>query len=100
MDIVFSLDSVLTALGLARDFLTMALAISGAIVVMLYASKVVSDFIEKKPVIKLLALGFLIIIGMVLMADGFHFHIPRGYLYMAMSFSLVVILWNFYKDKR
>lgn len=94
MDIIFSLDSVLTAIGLTSRFWVMAVAISIAIFVMIYASESVSQFIEKHASIKMLALSFLILIGMVLIADSFDFHIPRGYIYFAMGFSLSVELLN------
>jgi predicted tellurium resistance membrane protein TerC len=90
MDVIFSLDSVLTAIGLTNQFWVMALAITIAILVMIYASEPVSYFIEKHPTVKMLALSFLILIGMVLVADSFQFHVPRGYVYFAMGFSLAV----------
>lgn len=90
MDVIFSLDSVLTAVGLVSEFWIMAFAITCAILVMIYAADTVSVFIERFPTIKMLALSFLILIGMVLIADGFSFHIPRGYIYFAMGFSLTV----------
>jgi len=97
MDIIFSLDSVLTAIGLTNLFWVMALSITCAILVMLYASEAVSYYIEKHPSIKMLALSFLIMIGMVLIADGFGFYVPRGYIYFAMGFSLTVELLNLMK---
>lgn len=97
MDIVFSLDSVLTAIGLTNHFWIMAIAITFSIVIMLYASEPVSRFIDKYPTVKMLALSFLILIGMVLIADGFSFHIPRGYVYFAMGFSLGVEMLNITK---
>ncbi|NCT57641.1 MAG: TerC family protein [Legionella sp.] len=100
MDIIFSLDSVLTAVGLTSHFWVMALAITVAIVIMIWASESVSLFIEKHPTIKMLALSFLILIGMVLVADGFQFHVPRGYIYFAMGFSLSVEALNFWKRAR
>lgn len=100
MDIIFSLDSVLTAIGLTDNFWIMAIAISVAILVMIFASEWVSAFIEKHPTIKMLALSFLILIGMVLVADSFHFHIPRGYVYFAMAFSLTVEGLNLYRRSR
>ena len=100
MDIIFSLDSVLTAVGLTPHFWVMALAITVAIIVMIWASEPVSLFIEKHPTIKMLALSFLILIGMVLVADGFQFHVPRGYIYFAMGFSLSVEALNFVKRAR
>ena len=100
MDIIFSLDSVLTAIGLTHLFWIMALAITIAILVMIFASDLVSHFIDKHPTIKMLALSFLILIGMVLIADGFSFHVPRGYVYFAMAFSLGVETLNLLKKKR
>ena len=100
MDIIFSLDSVLTAVGLSSYFWVMAVAITCAILVMMYASEPVSRFIEANPTIKMLALSFLILIGMVLIADGFSFHVPRGYVYFAMGFSLGVEVLNQLKYAR
>lgn len=100
MDIIFSLDSVLTAIGLTHLFWIMALAITIAILVMIFASNIVSHFIDKHPTIKMLALSFLILIGMVLVADGLSFHVPRGYVYFAMAFSLGVESLNLIKQKR
>jgi predicted tellurium resistance membrane protein TerC len=100
MDIIFSLDSVLTAIGLTSVFIIMAIAITIAILVMIFASEPVSAFIEKFPTVKMLALSFLILIGMVLVADSFAFHIPRGYIYFAMGFSLGVEGLNLYKQSK
>lgn len=100
MDIIFSLDSVLTAVGLTTRFWIMAVAITIAILVMIYASEPVSHFIDKYPTIKMLALSFLILIGMVLVADGFSFHIPRGYIYFSMGFSLSVEMLNILQHVR
>jgi predicted tellurium resistance membrane protein TerC len=100
MDIIFSLDSVLTAVGLTNNFSVMALAITCAILVMVYASEPVGRFIEHHPTIKMLALSFLILIGMLLVADSFAFYIPRGYLYFAMGFSLSVESLNLLRQAR
>lgn len=100
LDIVFSLDSVLTAIGLTQRFWIMATAITIAIILMLFASEPLSRFIERHPSIKMLALSFLILIGMVLVADSFQTHIPRGYIYFAMGFSLFVESMNLYRYKR
>lgn len=100
MDIIFSLDSVLTAIGLTTRFWVMAVAISFAIFIMIYAAETVSLFISRHPTIKMLALSFLILIGMVLVADAFALHIPRGYVYFAMGFSLSVEALNIFKRKR
>ncbi len=100
MDIIFSLDSVLTAIGLTTNFWIMAIAITIAILIMIFASETVSRFIQKYPTIKMLALSFLILIGMVLIADSLSFHIPRGYVYFAMGFSLAVEALNLTKKTR
>ena len=100
MDIIFSFDSVLTAIGLTQNFVIMALAITIAILVMIYASDVIAKFIASHPTIRMLALSFLILIGMVLVADGFSFHVPRGYVYFAMGFSLGVETLNLVKRAR
>lgn len=100
LDIIFSLDSVLTAIGLTDRFWLMAVAITIAIVTMVFASEPLSRFVEKHPTIKMLALSFLIMIGMVLIADGFAFHVPRGYIYFAMAFSLFVEMLNMFARKR
>lgn len=100
MDIIFSLDSVLTAIGLTNNYIIMAVAITCAILVMIYASEPVSSFIEKHPSIKMLALCFLILIGTLLVADSFAFHVPRGYLYFAMGFSLGVESLNLLRQAR
>ena len=98
MDLVFSLDSVLAAIGLTTHFIVMAVSITFAIVIMLYASDPVSHFIEKHPTIKMLALSFLMLIGTMLVADAFSFHVPRGYIYFAMGFSLSVEALNLLKQ--
>lgn len=90
LDIIFSLDSVITAIGMTQAYYIMATAISLAIVVMIFASNRLSHFIEKNPSIKVLAISFILMVGMVLIADGFHFYIPRGYIYFSISFSLFV----------
>ena len=100
MDLVFSLDSVLTAIGLTTNFWIMFASITIAILVMLGASKTVSIFLAKYPALKILALSYLILIGILLVADGLSFHIPRGYLYCAMSFSLLVEALNIKKGTR
>lgn len=100
LDVIFSLDSVLTAVGVASHYWVMALAITVAIIIMIFASEPVSHFIEKNPTIKMLALSYLILIGMVLIADGFALHIPRGYIYFSMGFSLGVEALNLVKRSR
>lgn len=100
IDIIFSLDSVLTAIGLTQRFWLMAVAITLAIIAMLCASEVLSRFIERHPTIKMLALSFLILVGTVLIADGFEFHIPRGYIYFAMAFSMFIEGLNLLRRKK
>ncbi len=99
-DIVFSFDSVITAVGLTPHFWVMATAITIAIIVMIVASEPLAAFINKHPSIKMLALSFLLLIGTVLMADGLHFHIPRGYIYFALVFSILVEALNFVKIRK
>jgi len=94
IDVVFSLDSVFTAVGLANQLSIMIAAIVVSILVMMWVSGSVSAFIERHPTIKMLALAFLILIGMALVSEGLHFDIPKGYLYFAMAFSVVVELIN------
>jgi predicted tellurium resistance membrane protein TerC len=94
LDIVFSLDSVITAVGMAREFWVMATAIVIAVALMLVASGPIMRFIQAYPTVKMLALAFVLLIGMALVADGFEFHIPKGYLYFAMSFAVFVEALN------
>lgn len=94
IDIVFSLDSVFTAVGLARDLPIMVAAIVAAILVMMWVSRPIAAWIERHPTLKTLALAFLILIGMALIAEGAHFPIPKGYIYFAMAFAVVIELVN------
>jgi predicted tellurium resistance membrane protein TerC len=94
LDIVFSLDSVITAVGMADHLPIMIAAVVIAVLVMLVASEPVSAFVNNYPTVKMLALSFLLLVGMALIADGLHFHIPRGYLYFAIAFSGVVEALN------
>lgn len=94
IDIVFSLDSVFTAVGLAKDFAIMAAAIVVAILVMMWVARPIGAFIERHPTIRMLALSFLILIGAALVAEALHFEIPKGYLYFAMAFATGVELVN------
>lgn len=100
LDMVFSFDSIMTAIGLTSSFLIMAIAIISSIVLMMFASGPLGHFINKYPSLRLLALTFLMLIGMVLLADGLHFEIPRGYVYFAMLFSLVVEVLNILAGRR
>jgi predicted tellurium resistance membrane protein TerC len=94
IDIVFSLDSVFTAVGLAKDFAIMAAAIVAAMLVMMWVSRPIGAFMGRHPTIKMLALAFLILIGVALIGEGLHFEIPKGYLYFAMAFAVGVELIN------
>jgi predicted tellurium resistance membrane protein TerC len=94
LDVVFSLDSVITAVGMANEFAVMATAIVIAVVIMLVASKPLGDFVEQYPTVKMLALSFLLLIGMTLIADGLGFHVPKGYVYAAIGFSVGVEALN------
>jgi predicted tellurium resistance membrane protein TerC len=94
LDIVFSLDSVITAVGMANEFSIMAAAIVIAVLIMLVASGPVSDFVNRHPTVKMLALSFLLLIGMTLIADGAGFHVPKGYIYAAIGFSAAVEALN------
>jgi len=94
LDVVFSLDSVITAVGMANEFWVMAAAIVIAVAMMLIASKPLADFVEQYPTVKMLALSFLLLIGMTLIADGAGFHVPKGYVYAAIGFSVGVEALN------
>jgi predicted tellurium resistance membrane protein TerC len=94
IDIIFSLDSVITAVGLAQDLAVMAIAIVISVLVMMYAARAISEFVERHPTVKMLALAFLILVGTALMAEGLEFHIPKGYIYFAMAFSVSVEMLN------
>jgi len=94
LDIVFSLDSVITAVGMANDLAVMVAAVVIAVGVMMAASGAISGFVEKHPTVKMLALSFLLLIGLSLVAEGFHQHIPKGYVYFAMGFSVFVEMIN------
>jgi predicted tellurium resistance membrane protein TerC len=100
LDIVFSLDSVITAVGMVNHLPVMVAAIVLAMAVMLFAMERVNRVIERHPSLKVLALAFLILIGVVLVAEGFEQHIPRGYIYFAMAFSLGVELLNIRQRRR
>jgi predicted tellurium resistance membrane protein TerC len=94
LDIVFSLDSVITAVGMAKDIAVMIIAVIAAVVVMMVAAGSISAFVDRHPTVKMLALSFLLLIGMALVAEGLEFHIPKGYIYFAMAFSVVVEILN------
>ena len=94
LDIVFSLDSVITAVGMANDLAIMVAAVVIAVIIMLFASGPISDFVNERPTLKILALSFLLLIGFSLVVDGLHYHIPKGYIYFAMGFSIFVEMIN------
>jgi predicted tellurium resistance membrane protein TerC len=100
IDIVFSLDSIITAIGMAQDLAVMIAAVTIAVAVMYAASGPVSDFIGRHPTTKMLALAFLVLIGVALVADGFGAHIPRGYIYFAMAFAAAVEIFNVVAGRR
>lgn len=100
LDIVFSLDSVITAIGMSNDLPVMITAVIIAMAVMLFAAKPVSEFVNAHPTVKMLALSFLLLVGMALIADGLDYHIPRGYLYFAVAFSLGVECLNLWAKKK
>lgn len=100
LDIVFSLDSVITAVGLVDQVSLMAIAIILAVLVMLMAAKAIGDFVDEHPTIKILALSFLILVGVTLMVEGFDVHVPKGYIYFAMAFSVTVEMLNIRMRKK
>jgi predicted tellurium resistance membrane protein TerC len=100
LDIVFSLDSVLTAVGMANDIPVMIAAVVISVGVMLFASGPISRFVHEHPTVKMLALSFLLLIGVTLLADGFGFHVEKGYIYAAMGFSVFVEMLNLAARKR
>lgn len=94
MDLIFSLDSVITAVGMAQAIWVMITAVIIAVAVMMIFARPISDFVERHPTVKILALSFLLLIGVMLVADAFDQHIPKGYIYFAMAFSLFVEVLN------
>jgi len=100
IDIVFSIDSVITAVGMARDLPVMVIAIVIAVGVMMVAAKSIGTFVDNHPSIKMLALSFLTLVGVALIGEGLEMHIPKGYIYFAMAFSVAVEVLNIYSRKR
>jgi predicted tellurium resistance membrane protein TerC len=101
IDIVFSLDSVITAVGLADDVEVMVLAIVTSVAVMMFAARPIGEFVDAHPTIKMLALAFLVLVGVTLIAEGFDAHVPKGYVYFAMAFSVAVEMLNIrMRDRR
>jgi predicted tellurium resistance membrane protein TerC len=94
IDIVFSLDSVITAVGMADHIMVMVVAIVIAVGVMMFSARAIGDFVDRHPTVKMLALSFLILVGVTLIAEGLEFHIPKGYIYFAMAFSVGVEMLN------
>lgn len=90
LDLVFSIDSIVTAVGMVQELWVMYTAVVVTVIIMLIASKPISDFIKKHPSFKILALSFLMMIGVSLLAEGFHFQIPKGYIYFSMAFAFIV----------
>lgn len=100
IDIVFSLDSVITAVGLAEDVAVMITAVVISVLVMMVAARSIGEFVDKHPTVKMLALSFLIMVGLALIGEGLELHIPKGYIYFAMAFSVVVEMINIRIRKR
>jgi predicted tellurium resistance membrane protein TerC len=100
IDIIFSLDSVITAVGMADQLWVMVVAVVAAVIVMLVASDPLAQFIAANPTVKMLALSFLLLIGVMLIAEGLHFHIPKGYVYFALGFSVTVEGLNNWVQRR
>jgi predicted tellurium resistance membrane protein TerC len=94
LDLVFSLDSVITAVGMVKEVPVMIAAIILSIGIMLFAAKSISDFVDHRPTVKMLALAFLLMVGTTLVAEGLHFHVSKGYIYFAMAFSCLVEVFN------
>ena len=94
VDLVFSLDSVITAVGMADHLGVMILAVIIAVLVMMLSAKAIGEFVDEHPTVKMLALSFLVLIGVALVAEGIDLHIPKGYIYFAMAFSVVVEMLN------
>ncbi len=94
LDIIFSLDSVITAVGMANDLSIMISAVVVAVAIMMFSAKTIGDFVMRHPTVKVLALSFLLMIGLALVSDGVGFHIPKGYIYFAMGFSIFVEMIN------
>ena len=100
IDIIFSLDSVITAVGMVDDLWVMVVAVVVAMIIMLVASNPLANFVNRHPTVKMLALSFLLMIGIVLVADGLHFHIPKGYIYFSLAFAITVESLNLWARSR
>ncbi len=99
LDIIFSLDSVITAVGLSDHLFIMMVAVVIAVGVMMFAARPIGDFVDRHPSVKMLALSFLILVGFTLMLESFEIHIPKGYIYFAMFFSIAVESLNLLRNK-
>lgn len=100
IDLVFSLDSIITAIGMVNNLQVMIAAVVASVALMMVASAPISDFVSAHPTVKMLALSFLMVVGVVLVAEGFGHHVPKGYIYFAMAFSVVVEMLNIRLRKR
>lgn len=100
IDLVFSLDSIITAIGMVSNLTVMIAAVVASVGLMMVASAPIGDFVSNHPTVKMLALSFLMVVGVVLMAEGFGHHVPKGYIYSAMAFSVVVEMLNIRMRKR
>ena len=100
LDIVFSLDSVITAVGMANQIGVMVAAVIIAVIIMLFAAESISKFVNSHPTVKMLALSFLVLIGVSLLGEGLDQHIPKGYIYFAMAFSVLVEMLNLRLKKK
>jgi predicted tellurium resistance membrane protein TerC len=100
LDIVFSLDSVITAVGMANQLWVMVTAVIAAVAIMMFAAGTISSFVNRHPTVKMLALSFLLLIGFSLIVESLHFHIPKGYIYFAMGFSIMVEMFNLRMRKK
>ena len=100
IDIIFSLDSVITAVGMADQLWVMVVAVVLAMIIMIVASNPLANFVSAHPTVKMLALAFLLLIGMILIADGFGVHVPKGYIYFALAFSVAVEAMNHWMRRR
>ena len=94
LDIIFSFDSILTAVGLTQEVIIMIIAVIISMIIMMVAAGSIANFIQKHPTLEVLALSFLILIGFMLMLEALHYHVPKGYIYFAVAFSLLVELLN------
>ncbi|MBD8162564.1 TerC family protein [Erwinia persicina] len=100
LDIIFSLDSVITAVGLSDHLIIMMAAVVIAVLVMMFAARAIGEFVDRHPSVKMLALAFLILVGFTLMLESFSIHIPKGYIYFAMFFSMAVECLNLARNKK